>query len=197
MQVPDTQLDPDYAGRGINAWHRSMLAVPLLRSGMAIGVIGLGRAAPLPKDRTVLGFIQIYRQEVRAFSEKQIALRVNFSGQAVIAIENARFLNELETALDRAETTLHKWKIAQANLVQAERMASLGQLTAGIAHEIKNRSNFVNNFSELSVDLLNELKTAIEPAWAALTEEQREDIEDISKTLKGYFESPERIFRKP
>ena len=49
-------------------------------------------------------------------------------------------------------------KAAQANLIQAEKMASLGQLTAGIAHEIKNPLNFVNNFADLSVDLLGELK---------------------------------------
>ena len=56
-------------------------------------------------------------------------------------------------------------------------MASLGQLTAGIAHEIKNPLNFVNNFAELSVDLLSELKETAAPGFAALTEKQRAEIE--------------------
>jgi hypothetical protein len=68
-------------------------------------------------------------------------------------------------------------------LIQAEKMASLGQLTAGIAHEIKNRLNFVNNFAALSVDLLAELKEAAAPGFAALTEDQRVDIDEVSAML--------------
>jgi two-component system NtrC family sensor kinase len=62
-------------------------------------------------------------------------------------------------------------------------MASLGQLTAGIAHEIKNLLNFVNNFAELSVDLLKELKEAIAPAEAALSDDQRDEVDDVVATL--------------
>jgi signal transduction histidine kinase len=67
-------------------------------------------------------------------------------------------LAEIRATRDAAEGALRDLKTAQANLIQAEKMASLGQLTAGIAHEIKNRLNFVNNFAALSVDLLGELK---------------------------------------
>jgi two-component system NtrC family sensor kinase len=67
-------------------------------------------------------------------------------------------------------------------------MASLGQLTAGIAHEIKNPMNFVNNFAELSVDLLGDLRDAIAPAAAALNPDQRDEVEDVVATLTSNLE---------
>ena len=98
---------------------------------------------------------------------------------------------EIRAARDAAEesdSALRDLKAAQANLIQAEKMASLGQLTAGIAHEIKNPLNFVNNFAALSVDLLSELKQAAAPGFAALTDDQRADIDDVSAMLTGNLE---------
>src|SRR6185503_3873029 len=66
----------------------------------------------------------------------------------------------IRAARDAAETALRDLQAAQASLVHAQKMAALGQLTAGIAHEIKNPLNFVNNFAGLSIELLEELKEA-------------------------------------
>jgi two-component system NtrC family sensor kinase len=83
---------------------------------------------------------------------------------------------------------LRELKATQANLIHAEETASRGQLTASIAHEIKNPLNFVNNFAGLSVELLDELKETAAPALAALDEDKRADIDEVVGMLTGNLE---------
>jgi signal transduction histidine kinase len=179
LHVPELMKDPVFAAQYAagnprmvnlvdNAGARTMLLVPML------------------KESELIGAIVLYRQDVRAFTGKQIELIKNFAAQAVIAIENARLLTELHQRTDDLTQSLEELRTAQDRLVQTEKLASLGQLTAGIAHEIKNPLNFVNNFSGLSVELVDELHEVL--AAVNADEKTRADITELADTLKGNLE---------
>jgi two-component system, NtrC family, sensor kinase len=99
--------------------------------------------------------------------------------------ERKRAEEAIRAARDAAETALRDLQAAQASLVHAQKMAALGQLTAGIAHEIKNPLNFVNNFASLSVELLDELKDAAARAVGTLDPGKRAEIVETIETLTG------------
>jgi two-component system, NtrC family, sensor kinase len=156
---------------------------------IALAEIGGARTllqVPMLKENQLVGTIGLYRQEVRPFTEKQITLVQNFAAQAVIAIENARLLNELRQRTNDLSKSLDDLRTAQDRLVQTEKLASLGQLTAGIAHEIKNPLNFVNNFAAVSAELTEELNDVLKPA--EITEKVRAEVDELTGLLKDNLE---------
>ncbi|MGY4435824.1 two-component system NtrC family sensor kinase [Bradyrhizobium sp. F1.13.1] len=144
--------------------YRSILVIPMLRDGVAIGTIG------------------VTRPEAGPFPDKAIALLKTFADQAVIAIENTRLFNEVQDRTRDLAKSLDDLRAAQDRLVQTEKLASLGQLTAGIAHEIKNPLNFVNNFASLSAELTDELNDALAPVPFA--DNVRSEVDELTGLLK-------------
>ena len=110
--------------------------------------------APLIRGDNVVGLLVVRRRTPGAFPQNTVDLVKTFAAQSAVAIENARLFKNVEASLEDLRT-------AQDRLIQTEKLASLGQLTAGIAHEIKNPLNFVNNFSAVSVELIDELREAL------------------------------------
>jgi signal transduction histidine kinase len=130
-----------------------------------------------------IGYLALTRREVRPFTDKQIELVSTFADQAAIAIENVRLFESVEARTRELAKSLEDLRSTQDRLVQTQKLASLGQLTAGIAHEIKNPLNFVNNFSGVSVELIDELRQAL--AGANFDTKLRAEISEIADTLQG------------
>jgi signal transduction histidine kinase len=117
----------------------------------------------------------VRRRAPGAFPQNTVDLIKTFAAQSAVAIENARLFQNVETSLEDLRTT-------QDRLVQTQKLASLGQLTAGIAHEIKNPLNFVNNFSGVSVEMIDELCETLEAI--KVTPEARGAIAELTNTLR-------------
>jgi GAF domain-containing protein len=171
VHVHDVLSDPEFvyleAQRLGN--FRTALAVPLMREGTAIGAMFLSR------------------ERVEPFGKNQIELVETFADQAVIAIANVRLFDEVQARTRELAKSLDDLRTTQDRLVQTQKLASLGQLTAGIAHEIKNPLNFVNNFSGLSAELIDELQEVLEDA-SPNEKRRRGEITELMNTLRGNLE---------
>jgi signal transduction histidine kinase len=159
---------------------------PLAREYQRLGGYRTNLGVPLRREGETIGVFMLARQVVRAFTQRQIDLVETFADQAVIAIENARLFGQVQERTRELSLSLEDLRTAQDRLVQTEKLASLGQLTAGIAHEIKNPLNFVNNFAALSAELIDELNDVLKPA--AIDDKMREEIDELTHMLKGNLE---------
>jgi two-component system NtrC family sensor kinase len=159
---------PDSRGFALRTGVRTILSVPLLREHESIGSIVLRRT------------------ECKPFSQRQIRLLQTFADQAVIAIGNVRLFDEVRARTKELSQSLDNLRTAQDRLVQTEKLASLGQLTAGIAHEIKNPLNFVNNFSALSAELTDELNEVLKQS--TLSDTIRNEVNELTTLLKENLE---------
>jgi len=163
-QLPDTELEPAARDIARARGFRSMLFTPMMSEGEAKGVI------------------IATRRTTGTFAEHHVRLLQTFADQAVIAVKNVSLFNQVRTRTIELAKSLDDLRAAQDRLIQTEKLASLGQLTAGIAHEIKNPLNFVNNFAALSAELTDELNEVLAPV--PLGDEIRKDVDELTGMLK-------------
>jgi GAF domain-containing protein len=167
VQIADVKADADYTFSPAldSGDFRTALGVPMLREGVPIGALSLTR------------------KDVRPFTDKQIELATTFADQAAIAIANVHLFDQVQGRTRELAASLEELRSTQDRLVQTQKLASLGQLTAGIAHEIKNPLNFVNNFSAVSGELIDDLQDVLN--GIRFDDKVRAEIDDLTKTLRA------------
>lgn len=150
----------------------------------ALGVERIGTPSasylgvPIPVGDEIIGVVSIQSTEQEnIFNEDDLRLLNTIAAHVGIAINNANAYKELNRTLENLKST-------QDQLVSQEKLASLGQLTAGIAHEIKNPLNFVNNFSELSIGLVDELGEELEKIKSMVDEDDFIEIQEVLQMLQ-------------
>ncbi|MDX1642519.1 MAG: GAF domain-containing protein, partial [Balneolaceae bacterium] len=158
------EIDAEKKGEMVESY----LGVPIMAGGSSIGVISVQS-----------------KKEKNRFDENDMRLLTTIAANVGVAMQNAESYQKMRKAL-------MDLKAAQEQLVQQEKLASLGQLTAGIAHEIKNPLNFVNNFSDLSIELVDEIKDELANLENGDSNEHVSEsliiLDDIKKNLRKIHE---------
>jgi signal transduction histidine kinase len=162
------------------SWTESMMKLGQIKSAETY------QGSTTPPESLYLHFVpfaqgMLYVGDVQPLTGEKLELVKTLAEAFSIAYARYEDFKNLEEAKNKIELTLNELKAAQAQLVHSEKMASLGELTAGIAHEIKNPLNFVNNFSEVSRELLDEMKIEIENKNI---DEVIDLIEDLKQNLE-------------
>ena len=143
---------------------------------------------PLKAKEKMFGVITVQSFQKNAYSDYHIYMLRTIAIYAAIALENAESYKKLNQTLDSLTKT-------QSQLIQSEKMASLGELTAGIAHEIQNPLNFVNNFSEINKELTVELKAGLATGNMQLANEIADDIRVNSEKINHHGKRADAIVK--
>ena len=209
-----TEVNSVVSAANINAQEATRASTQAALTGrtllLGISAISIGGAlliAWLFVGRVILRRLQMLSQWMRNMAGGDLEAQVEIGGRDEVADMAAalevfrrhalevqrlnlveKLAGELQGKNDELESALGELEKAQDQIVMREKLAALGELTAGVAHEIRNPLNFVKNFSEVSEELIVELKEVLEESGDALSTEQKGLIEDISGDLSSNLE---------
>ena len=156
-----------------------------------------GKDAPDYLSLQMVPFSQgmLYVGSAEKLIDNQLELVESLADAFSVAYARYEDFTQLENAKGRIENTLHELKSTQDQLVHSEKMASLGELTAGIAHEIQNPLNFVNNFSDINKELAQELLEEIKKGYGQEVETIIRDIIENEEKILHHGQRAEEIVR--
>ena len=135
------------------------------------------------KDKHI-GVITAQSFKKNSYTDYHLNILRNLATYTAIAMDNADAYTQLNETIDKLNLTLADLKATQEQLIVQQKLASLGQLTAGIAHEIKNPLNFVNNFAQLSKELIQELKDDFSKLKDNIEKKDAENIEALLSDIE-------------